>query len=53
MGPNRVDVSFLSPENGNRYSFRNVVFYNYLEFRTMDKVHKPNDSVPECMFPIV
>jgi hypothetical protein len=25
-GPNRIAVSLPSPENGNRYSFRNVVF---------------------------
>jgi hypothetical protein len=30
-----------SPEYGNRSRFRNVVFSSYLEFRTMDKVHKP------------
>jgi hypothetical protein len=42
-GPNRVDVSFPSPEDGNRSSLRNVVFSSYLEFRTMDEVHKPMD----------
>jgi hypothetical protein len=36
-----------SPEDGNRSSFRNVVFFNcYLgKIRTMDKVRKPNISV--------
>jgi hypothetical protein len=34
--PNRVGVSLSSPEDGNRSSFRNVVF-KYLEFRTIDK----------------
>jgi hypothetical protein len=41
-GPNRVGVSFPSVEDGN-ISLRNVVFYSYLEFRTMDKVRKPSD----------
>jgi hypothetical protein len=31
-----------TPENVNRPSFQNVVFYNYLEFQMMDKVHKPS-----------
>jgi hypothetical protein len=43
-GPSRVGVSFPSPEDGSRSSFRNVVFSSYLEFRTMDKVQKPSDS---------
>jgi hypothetical protein len=43
-GHNKVGVSLPSPEGGNRSSFRNVVFSNYLEFRTMDKVQKPSDS---------
>jgi hypothetical protein len=34
-----------SPEDGNRFSFRNVLS-SYLEFWTMDKVHTPSDS--EC-----
>jgi hypothetical protein len=41
--PNRVAVSLPSPEEGNRSSFRNAVF-QYLEFRTMDKVQKPSNS---------
>jgi hypothetical protein len=45
-GPNRVGVSLPSPEDGDRSSFRNVVFSRYLEFRTMDEAHKPSDS--EC-----
>jgi hypothetical protein len=36
-GPNRVGISLPLPEDGNRPSFRNVVF-QYLEFRAMDKV---------------
>jgi hypothetical protein len=43
-GPNRVGVSFPSPEARNRASFRNVVFSSYLEFQTVDKVHKPSES---------
>jgi hypothetical protein len=42
--PNRVGVPLLSPEDGKRYSFGNAVFSSYLEFRTMDNVHKPSDS---------
>jgi hypothetical protein len=42
--PNRVGVSLLSPEDGNRPSFRNVVFSSYLEFQTIDKMHKLRDS---------
>jgi hypothetical protein len=40
-GPNKVGVSLPSPVDGNRSSFRNVVFSIYLEFRTMDQVPKP------------
>jgi hypothetical protein len=49
MGHNRIGVSLPSPEEGNRSSFRNVVFYSYLEFRTMNKVQKPSDS--DCYTP--
>jgi hypothetical protein len=45
-GPNTVGVSLRSPEEGNRSSFRNVVFSSCLEFRTTDNVHKPSNS--EC-----
>jgi hypothetical protein len=50
-GPNRVGVAFPSPEDGNRSSFRNVMFSSYLEFRTTDKVQKPADS--ESIFSFV
>jgi hypothetical protein len=43
-GPNTTGVSFLSPEDGNTPSCRNVLFSSYLEFRAMDKVHKSSDS---------
>jgi hypothetical protein len=43
-GSNRVSVSFPSHEDGNRSSFRNVVFPTYFELRTMDKVQILNDS---------
>jgi hypothetical protein len=43
MGPNRVVVFLPSPEDGNRSSFRNVVFSSYLEFRTIDKVQIPSN----------
>jgi hypothetical protein len=42
--PNRVGVSILSLKYGNRSSFRSVVFSTYLEFRTMDEVHKPSNQ---------
>jgi hypothetical protein len=48
-GSIRVGVFLSSPEDGNRHSFQNVVFYSSLEYRTMDKFHKPNDS--ECYTP--
>jgi hypothetical protein len=48
-GPKIVDASFPLPEEGNRSSFRNVVFSAHLDFWTMDKVHKPSDS--ECYAP--
>jgi hypothetical protein len=44
--PSRVGVSLSSPDDGNRSSFRNLVFSSYLEFRTIDKVHNPSYS--EC-----
>jgi hypothetical protein len=34
-GPNNAGFSFLSPEEGNRSRFQNVVLSSYLEFRTM------------------
>jgi hypothetical protein len=42
-------VSLSSYEDGNRSSSRNVVFSSYLEFGTMDEVHKASD--PECYVP--
>jgi hypothetical protein len=48
-GPNRVDVSLLSPQDGNRPSFQNVVFSSYLEFSMMNKVQKSSNS--ECYIP--
>jgi hypothetical protein len=44
-GPNRVDVSLPSPEDGNRSSFWSVVFSSYLEFWAKEKVQKPSNSV--------
>jgi hypothetical protein len=46
---NRFGVALLSPEDGNESTFQNVVFFSYLEFWTMDKVHKSSDS--ECYVP--
>jgi hypothetical protein len=43
-GPNKVDISLPSPEDGDRSSFQNIVFSSYLEFLTMDQVQKANDS---------
>jgi hypothetical protein len=50
MGPNSLGVFLLSPEDGNRFSFWNVVFSSYLEFMTMDRVHKHSDS--DCCAPL-
>jgi hypothetical protein len=36
-------VSLPLSDDGNRSSFRNIVLYRCLEFRTIDKVHKPRD----------
>jgi hypothetical protein len=36
-------VSLLSPEDGNRSSFRNAAFSGYLALRAMDEVRRPSD----------
>jgi hypothetical protein len=41
--PNKVGVSFPSPEDGKVSSFRNAVFSGYSELRTMDKVLNQSD----------
>jgi hypothetical protein len=43
-----IGVSCPSPEDGNRSSFRNVVFFCFIEYRTMDKVQKPSSL--ECLY---
>jgi hypothetical protein len=43
-GTDRVDVPFHSSEGGKLSNFRNIIFYNYFEFRTMNTVHKHSDS---------
>jgi hypothetical protein len=43
-GPNKLGVSLSSPEEGNRSSFRNIVFSRSLQFRTMRKFHILADS---------
>jgi hypothetical protein len=43
-GPNRIGVSFSSPEDRKRSRFRNVMFSSYLVFESNCKVHKPSDS---------
>jgi hypothetical protein len=49
-GSNRVGDSHPSPEDGNRFSLRNVgLFCVFLEYPTMDKVQKPQN--PECYIP--
>jgi hypothetical protein len=40
-GPNSISVSLPSSEEGISSSLRNVVFYSYLELRTMDKQTNP------------
>jgi hypothetical protein len=44
-----MTISGLLGEDRNRSSFRNVVFFCFLEYRTMDKVQKP--SSPEYHIP--
>jgi hypothetical protein len=44
MGHDIVGVYLPSARDGNRSSFRNVVFSSYLEFRTIDKFHKTCNS---------
>jgi hypothetical protein len=41
----RVGFSLFSPEDGHISSFRHLVLSSYLEYRMMDKVQKPSDSV--------
>jgi hypothetical protein len=48
-GPITVGVS-PSPEGGNRSSFRNVVFYSFLEYWMMEKVQKPSNSGDNLFF---
>jgi hypothetical protein len=48
-GPDRVHVSVLSPEDGNRRSSRKAVLSSYLELRTMGKAQNPSGS--ECHTP--
>jgi hypothetical protein len=43
-GPSRAGVSLPSPEDRNESNLQSVLFYNYLEFRSMDKVQKSGDS---------
>jgi hypothetical protein len=43
-----MDLSILSPEDGNRSSSTNVSFSIYSDFRTKDKVHKIKDSAVHC-----
>jgi hypothetical protein len=40
----RVNLKLVR-KDGKRSSFRNVVIFSYLEFRTMDRVHEPNNFV--------
>jgi hypothetical protein len=49
--PSSVGVSLSTPEEGNRSSFRIIMFYSYLEFLMMDKVHTSSNS--ECYTPLV
>jgi hypothetical protein len=48
-GPNWLGVPPPRPVDGNRSSFRYVVFSNFLEYWTMDKVQKRRNS--ECYTP--
>jgi hypothetical protein len=42
--PNIVGISFHLSEDRESSSFLIVMFSCYLEFQTMDKIPKPNDS---------
>jgi hypothetical protein len=42
--PNRVGISFPSPEDGNRSNLQSALFSTYLEFQMMDKVEIRSDS---------
>jgi hypothetical protein len=43
--PNRLDVSFFLPGNGNKCTYRNIAFSSFfLQFFTMSKVHKASES---------
>jgi hypothetical protein len=48
--PKRVDVSLPSPGHWNTSRFRNIVLPSRLEFRSLDKVQKPSDSVCHAIF---
>jgi hypothetical protein len=50
-GPNRVGVSHPLPEDRNRSSFWNTVFFHVflLEYQTINKAQKPCN--PECYIP--
>jgi hypothetical protein len=43
-GPKRVGVSLPLPEEGDIFSFWNVVFCSYLDHHTLDKGKKSSDS---------
>jgi hypothetical protein len=49
-GHNREGVCFLSPEHRNKSSFRTIVLSSYLEFRTMEEIHKICDSEYSILF---
>jgi hypothetical protein len=48
-GPDRVDVFLPSFDAGNRSELRNVVFFSYLGFLTMDRVHERSYSDIGCV----
>jgi hypothetical protein len=48
-GPNRVEFSLSSPEDGNRPSFQPGMFSSYLELRALYRAHKPRDSEVNCL----
>jgi hypothetical protein len=47
LGAQKVGLLLPSPEGGNTCSFREVVLSNYLDFWTLDKVHKPSILILE------
>jgi hypothetical protein len=44
-GSSRIDVSLLSPKDGDRSCFQNVMLSSYLEIQMMDNVHNRKNGI--------